>query len=199
MVRFAALLLVLAAGGAAPEPTAPAPSQATPPWTIRDEIVALVRGPGAPQPRALTLTRLEEEARIALVSRGAIAAADAPLDGEALRAALEWLVDQTLLGDEATRLEVLDVDPAEVQGELRRFRERFADAAAYRAFLDRLELAEDELAAILRRTLRVARYVESRTAASDAEGTTRKVRALVADLRGRSEVRILDRLEWTDR
>jgi hypothetical protein len=196
MVRSAALLLVVAAGAAAPAPREPI---AAPSSRIREEVVALVRGPGAPQPRVLTLTRLEEEARIALVSRGASAAADAPLDGDALRAALEWLVDQTLLGDEATRLEVLDVDPAEVAGELQRFRQRFADEVAYRAFLDRIELTEEELAAILRRTLRVARYVESRTAAPDAEGTTRKVRALIADLRGRSEVRILDRLHWADR
>jgi hypothetical protein len=190
---------VLLAAGSPASDAAPAPAPGEAGWRIREEVVALVRGPGASQPRAITLTRLEEEARIALVSSGATAAAEAPLDGPALRAALEWLVDQTLLGDEATRLQVIVVEPAELEAELRRFRERFADPAAYRAFLDGLELVEEELAAVLHRTVRVARYVESRTAAADAEGTTRKVRALVADLRGRSEVRVLDRLEWMGR
>jgi hypothetical protein len=167
-------------------------------WEIREEVVALVRGPGAPSPRVITLTRLEEEARIALVSQGATAAADAPLDGAALRATLEWLVDQTLLGDEASRLQIIDVDPAELAAELDRFRARFPDPARYRAFLERLEIEEEDLADILRRTLRVARYVESRTAAVDADpqAVARKVRAIVADLRGRSEVRLLDRLAW---
>jgi hypothetical protein len=196
MVPSLAAALLLAAAAPATAEAAEAARPGDGGWRIREEVVALVRGPGAAQPRALTLTRLEDEARIALVSRGATAAADAPLDREVLRAALDWLVDQTLLGDEATRLQVIDVEPAEVEAELRRFQERFADAAAYRAFLDRLELPEEELDAILHRTLRVARYVESRTAAGDAEGTARRVRALVADLRARSEVRILDRLEW---
>jgi hypothetical protein len=140
---------------------------------VVERVVAVVRGPGAPQPRVITLTRLEEEARIALVSRGAVAAAAAPLDAAALRAALDWLVDQTLLGDEVARLQVLEVEPGEVEDELERFRGRFARRPEYAAFLERLELAEEDVAAVLRRTLRVQRYVESRTgragAVSDAE------------------------------
>jgi hypothetical protein len=194
MLPLAAALVAVAV--AAEEP--PRPGDA-PGWTVREEIVALVRGPGAAQPRVLTLTRLEDEARVALVSRGGTDAAAAPLDAAALRAALDWLVDQTLLADEATRLEVLDVDPADVDAELRRFRERFGGETAYRAFLDRLELAEEELAGMLRRALRVARYVESRTAASDPEGAARRVRALVADLRARSDVRIVGALEGAGR
>lgn len=202
-----------------------APAAAAP--QVVDEVVAVVRGPGAPQPRVITLTRLEEEARIALVSRGAVAAATAPLDRAALRATLEWLVDQTLLGDEVARLQILEVAPAEVDEALRRFRNRFSRPADYRAFLDRLELSEEDVAAVLRRTTRVQRYLESRAgraaAVSDAEVDAwlashekeaagvdpaaargavrarlsqerleRQVRAVVSDLRGRSDVRILE-------
>jgi hypothetical protein len=217
MNRGLALVLGIFLAGATPA--------ATP--QLAEEVVAVVRGPGAPQPRVITLTRLEEEARIALVSRGAVAAATAPLDRAALRATLEWLVDQTLLGDEVARLQILEVAPAEVDEALRRFRERFGRPADYHAFLDRLELSDDDVAAVLRRTIRVQRYLESRAgraaAVSDAEVDAwitgheketagvdpaaargavrarlsqerleRQVRAVVADLRGRSDVRILE-------
>jgi hypothetical protein len=190
-------------------------------------VVAVVRGPGAPQPRVITLTRLEDEARIALVSRGALAAASAPLDDAALRAALEWVVDQTLLGDDVSRLQVFEVDPAEVEEALRRFAARFEKPGDYALFLERNELAPEDVAAVLRRTMRVERYVESRagraTAVSDGEVEAfvvanperippgdpdaarravrarlaqRKledhVRALVQDLRRRSDLRIAD-------
>jgi len=128
------------------------------------------------------------------VSRGAIGAAVAPLDRAALRAALVWLVDQTLLGDEAARLQVFEVEQADLDAEVQRFRERFARPADYRAFLDRFELSEEELARVLRRTLRVQRYVESRAGAGEPAAVERKVRSMVEDLRRRSEVRILDDL-----
>jgi hypothetical protein len=158
---------------------------------VVEEVVAVIRGPGAPQPRVVTRTRLEEEARIALVSRGGTAAATAPLDRAALRAALTWVVDQTLLGDEATRLQLFEVDAAEAEAELRRFRQRFGTPAEYQAFLARLDVAEEDLGAVLRRTLRVQRYVESRAGSSDPAVVERKVRAMVDDLRRRSEVRVL--------
>jgi hypothetical protein len=179
---LASLALALAGSARAAEPR------------VVEEVVAVVRGPGSAQPRLITLTRLEEEARIALVWRGALGAASAPLDRVALRAALEWVVDQTLLGDEVTRLQVFDIDAREVEEELRRFRDRFPRLEDYRAFLGQLELGEEELAAVLRRMLRVQRYVESRAGAAEPAAVEGKVRALVADVRGRAEVRVLSDL-----
>jgi len=195
-----------------------------------EQVIAVVRGPGTPQPRVITLTRLKEEARIALVSRGATQAASAPLDADTLRATLEWLVDQTLLGDEVARLQVFEVTPGELEAELRRFRERFADPGAYVAFLARLDLEEDDVAAVLRRMLRVQQYVQSRITggsgvgeeealawitanpdrvrglepaaaqrearlALEEERAARQVKALVADLRARSDVRMVGDVE----
>lgn len=195
---------------------------------IVEQVVAVLRTPSSTQPRVVTLTRLEEEARIALVSRGATEAGERPLDGPALRAGLEWLIDQMLLHDEVVRLQVFEVDRAEVLEELRRFQGRFPSLAGYRAFLGRCDLTEEELLVVLRRMLRVQRYVESRVSgaarvkesevdralaergaggpADDPaalraavrarlleEGTRREVKALLADLRGRAEVRVLER------
>jgi hypothetical protein len=128
---------------------------------VLDEVAAVVRAPGG-DTRVVTLSKLREEARIALVSRGATDAAFRPLDGPALLAALQWYVDQILLFDEVARLRVFEVDRAEVLGELRRFKERFGRPEDYRAFLDDNELTEEELAAVLRRTLRVQHYLDSR-------------------------------------
>lgn len=129
---------------------------------VVEEIVAVVRTPAGPGTRVLTLTKVEEETRIALVSRGAIGAADGPLDEAALRAGLEWLVDQTILADEAERLRVAEVRREEADAELQRFRSAFPSPAAYAAFLARADLPEEELLATLARTIRVRRYLESR-------------------------------------
>jgi hypothetical protein len=129
---------------------------------VVEEVVAVVRNPAGAAPRPITLTKLVEEARVALVGRGATAAAFRPLDAEALRAALDWLVDQMLVADEAARLGLEDVDREAVAAELRRFQARFATRDEYARFLEEADLSEDELAVTLGRTLRVQRYLESR-------------------------------------
>jgi len=193
---------------------------------IVEQVVAVVRSAASTQPRVITLTRLEEETRISLVSQGATLAAEAALDGPALRAGLQWLVDQILLHDEVVRLQAFEVERADVQQELGRFRGQFADRAAYRAFLARCDMTEEELLVVLRRMIRVKRYLDSRVtgaarvreadvdrwlAASGApeardraairevvrrklveERTAAEVKALLGDLRGRAEVRILE-------
>lgn len=146
-----ALALLLAAA-----PSGPAGAQ------VVEEIVAVVRNPPSAPPRVVTLTKLTEEARVALVSRGATAAATGTLDRAALRAALEWLLDQMLVADEAARLRIDEVPRQEVLDELRRFRARFEEPEAYEHFLAANELAEEELLVTLARMVRVQRYVESR-------------------------------------
>ena len=149
MVLAAALALALAA---------PAP----PEGRIVEEIVAVIRNPPSAPPRVVTWTKLVEEARIALVSRGAIEAASGTLDRAALRAALEWLLDQMLVADEAAKLRLDEVDRQAVLGELRRFQGRFPTFVRYERFLEQAELSEDELLATLARMVRVERYVQSR-------------------------------------
>src|SRR5512144_92383 len=133
-------LLLLAVALAAPPP---------PGGRVVEEIVAVVRNPASAPPRVVTLTKLTEEARSALVSRGATAAATGPLDAEALRAALDWLLDQMLLADDAARLRVDDVPRDDVLAELRRFRAQVGSPQDYARFLQESDLTEDELLATL--------------------------------------------------
>lgn len=163
MLSAVAVALALAStppsGATQPLPPAAAPAVE---GRLVDEIVAVVRNPPSAPPRVVTYTKLVEEARVALVSRGATEAATGPLDRAALRAALEWLLDQLLVADEAAKLRLDDVDRDALAAEVRRFRGRFATPAAYERFLAEGELSEDELAATLARMLRVERYVQSR-------------------------------------
>jgi hypothetical protein len=152
-----AVLLAAVALGATPAAASPEGRA-----RVVEEVVAVVRNPAGAPPRIVTLTRLVEEARIALVSRGATEAATQPLDAAALRAALEWHLDELLVADEAARLAVDEVDRAAVQAEVRRFAAQFPTPEAYAAFLAASELTEEEVAATLARGLRVQRYVESR-------------------------------------
>jgi hypothetical protein len=126
-----------------------------------DEVVAVVATRGQ-EARIVTLTQVSEEGRIALVARGGIEAAFAPLDGAVLRASLDWYVDQLLLYEEAVRLQVFEVDRDAAQAELARFRAAFRSPRDYKAFLYRIDATEEDLASVLRRMLRVRRYLESR-------------------------------------
>jgi hypothetical protein len=191
------LLLALGAttaGAASPGPAAQG--------TVIEQVVAVVRNPPGSPPRAITLSRLTEEARIVLVSRGAIEAAFRPIDDRALSATLSWLIDQTLLSDEAARLQLAEVSREQAAGELRRFQARFPDRAAWSRFLASAALTEDEVTGVLSRMLRVDRYLETRVGkggiVEDAEvasfakerglpvegrGAREAVRARVAELR----------------
>ncbi len=128
-----------------------------------DEVVAVVRTIGG-EPRVVTLSRLTEEARIVMISRGATEAALRPLDGPALGATLDWLVDQLLLSDEAARLKVFEVDRSEAQAELQRFKKQFSRPDGYADFLAANDVSEDDVVGVLRRMLRVQRYLDSRVA-----------------------------------
>jgi hypothetical protein len=192
---------------------------------VVEEVVAVVRNPASAPARVVTLTKLTDEARIALVSRGATEAATGPLDREALRAALEWLLDQMVLADEAARLRIAEVEREEVLAELSRFRARFASPAAYDRFLAASQLGEEELLVTLGRIARVRRYLESRvgraarvdedevdrwlrergaTGSAPARDAVRahlveekaraQVKDLLAELRGRAEVRVVGSL-----
>ena len=128
---------------------------------VVDTVVAVVATRGR-DARIITLSKVAEEGRIALVSRGGIEAATSVLDGAVLRASLDWYVDQLLLHEEAVRLQVFEVDRDEAVAELTRFKAEFATPREFKAFLFEIDATEEELTATLRRNLRVRRYLESR-------------------------------------
>jgi hypothetical protein len=126
-----------------------------------EEVAAVVR-PRSGEARVITLTKVSEEGRIALVSHGGLDAAFRPLDAAALRASLEYYIDQVLLHEEAVRLNIFEVDRADSEAALSRFQAVFARPEDFRAFLRSLDVTEEELLATLRRAVRVRRYLESR-------------------------------------
>ena len=128
---------------------------------VVDQVVAVVATRGR-EARIVTLSRVSEEGRIALVSRGGIEAATATLDGAVLRASLDWYVDQLLLHEEAVRLQVFEVEREAAVAELARFKAEFATPGQFKAFLFEIDATEEELTSTLRRSLRVRRYLESR-------------------------------------
>jgi hypothetical protein len=152
------MLALMVAAGAAAAPAPPAP----PEGRVVEEIVAVVRNPPGAAPRLVTLTRLTAEARVVLVSRGATEAAFRPLDEEALRAALGWLLDETVVADEFARLRLQEPDAAALSTQLQAFRAAFAGPAEYARFLAEAELSDAEVAAVLLRSLRARRFLESR-------------------------------------
>jgi hypothetical protein len=202
-----------------------APPDTSPPGEARvvERIVAVVRNPAGAAPRPITLTRLTEEARIALIGRGGVEAATATLDAPALRAALRGLIDQWLVADEAKRLQVDEVAREDVLLMLRHFQDRFPSPEAYRTFLASADLSEAEVEVTLTRQLKVQRYLDSRVGRAarvtdeevaaflekrgatlesasarqavrqqlSAEKVGIQVRQLLADLRGRADVRVL--------
>ena len=129
-----------------------------------DTVVAVIGAPGG-EGRArtvVTLTELELETRVTVISRGGAEAAEAPIPSETLARSLDWLIAEHLLLFEAEGLAVAAVEPSEVARAVAAFRDRFPDVAAYRRFLERNEVTEPELGRILRRSLLVARYLDSR-------------------------------------
>ena len=162
-VLVAVLCLVGPARAEDEPPAARTPS--APPGEVLDRVVAVVGG------EVVTLSALEFEARVWLVERGALDAADAPLGTPALRAALELSLSQRLQVQDAERLEAFPVEPAEVEARLARLRGQFPSLAAFEAFLARHDADVPQLAALLARALRAERVLDRRI----------RLRALVTD------------------
>jgi hypothetical protein len=179
--------IVLASGGT--------PAGSSNEAAVVEEVVAVVRNPAGAPPRVITLTRLTEEARIVLVSGGAVEAAFRPLDAKALSATLAWLFDQTLLADEAARLQLGALTREQAADELHRFQARFPERSAWTRFLATTGLTEEEIGAVLARSRRVERYLESRIGRggvvedADVEAFAREHGMAVASVAAREAVR----------
>jgi hypothetical protein len=131
---------------------------------VIDRIVAVIdaQGPNGTERMVIALSDLEFEAAVALVQQGAMQAATARLDTEALRTALDYAIAQRLEVLEADKVESLPVDEAELEGALQKFAARFESPKAFAQFLSRHEADRTQLVAVLRQGLRAARVLDSR-------------------------------------
>jgi peptidyl-prolyl cis-trans isomerase SurA len=76
------------------------------------------------------------------------------------RETLDGLINRKLLLQEAARLRFVDVSDQEVSAELDRVRRGIGSDAAYRVFLSRSAMTEEELKEMLREQLLVQRFVQ---------------------------------------
>lgn len=150
-----AIALLLAAG---PVQAAPSPIET---GRLVDRIVATITLGDAHSRILITLSDLEVEARVALISRGAVLAADAELPPDTLAATLEWSIAQHLLLAEAEQLAVAVAEAPELEAALGAFRDELGDGA-YERFLARWEVEPADLLRLMRRRIVVDRYLASR-------------------------------------
>jgi hypothetical protein len=185
---------------------------------LLDEVVAVVEA------HSITLSEVAAETRVRLVEAEGSSALNAPLDRRILAASLRKTVEERIVLSEMQRLKLFDLEPGEIEALLARLRARFPSRADFDAFARSVELTDEEIGAILARELRVARYLDNRLKLaaqlrdSELEEATRGkklsdgereqlraqlaqekyqrlLRELLADLRRRSTVRVLDPLD----
>jgi hypothetical protein len=121
-----------------------------------DEVVAVVES------QTITLSELSAETRIRLVEQQGAQLADAMPDRELLAASLRRVVEERVVLAEVDRLKLFDLDRAEVDAALARLRGKFPARERWEAFARSLQLTDDEIAAVLARGIRVARYLDNR-------------------------------------
>jgi hypothetical protein len=185
---------------------------------LLDEVVAVVEA------HSITLSELAAETRVRIAAEHGPAPAAAVLDRRLLAASLRKTIEERVVLSEVERLKLFDLDRSEVDALVARLRSRFPTLADYEAFARSIELTDDEIGAILARELRVARYLDNRlklaaqlreseiddaarghqlTAAEREqlrsrlaqEKYQRLLQELLAELRRRSTVRVLDPLD----
>jgi hypothetical protein len=121
-----------------------------------DEVVAVVES------QTITLSELSAEARIRLVEQQGAQLADATPDRALLAASLRRVIEERVVLAEVDRLKLFDLDRAEVDAALARLRGKFPARERWEAFARSLQLTDDEIAAVLARGIRVARYLDNR-------------------------------------
>ena len=151
-LRHSAIALCLYGVVALAQPTE---LQVIPPRVI-DRTVASIEG------KVIVYSQLQFEARVLLIAAGGKNAAFAPLDQEVLQASLQAMVDQRLALLEADKLEAYPLEAGELERAIASFRSRFDTEQRFAEFLDAHEADLNDLAEVLRRSLRASRALEGK-------------------------------------
>lgn len=141
-------LLCLLAPVAARSADAPGP-------VLLDEVVAVVEA------RPITRSELEVEALLVRAFESGAQTLREPVEPALLARTLDRLIDELVVWDEADRLQVFRLTPAEVSAAQVALETRL-DGPAFQRFLAEHELDDRSLAALIERQLRVARYLDQR-------------------------------------
>jgi hypothetical protein len=148
------------------------------PGRVFDRGVASVGG------QLVTLSQLDFEARVLLVSAGGASAAFGELDQQALEASLAAIIDQRLATFEADKLDAYPLAPGELDQAVAHFRTRFLSDDRYRTFLAAHDATESDMALVLRRSLRARRVLDGklRLKAQVSDAEARRLQADREDL-----------------
>jgi hypothetical protein len=151
----------------------------------------------------ITQSQLEAEARVAMAQHGHVAEAQAPLSQGELQTALDYLIDQMLLEEEAERLQIFPVTDEETRAGQEGLIAQFPSVLAYQEFLERFGIGTETVEESVRRGLRAERYLTDRIrtqiqAGASQEEANAVAKELVAQLRARSDVRVLVQLQAGD-
>ena len=123
---------------------------------VIDRAVASIEG------KVIAASQLEFEARVLLIAAGGVQAAFAPLDQQVLDASLRAVVDQRLALLEADKLEAYPLEQGELERSIASFRARFESESRFADFLNAHEADLNDLAEVLRRSLRAQRALEGK-------------------------------------
>ncbi|MFH1808254.1 MAG: SurA N-terminal domain-containing protein [Pseudomonadota bacterium] len=110
----------------------------------------------------ITLGQVEAEARLVLLRRGGAAGAERAIDDGLRAAVLQYMINQEIILAEARRLQLFQVPEEAIHDEVVRIARLFGDRDHYLAFLAHQGLSESDVVDIVRRDLRVARFLKSR-------------------------------------
>ena len=112
--------------------------------------------------QVIAASQLEFEARVLLVNAGGVNAAFAPLDQAVLEASLRAVIDQRLALLEADKLDAYPLEPGELERAIVAFRGRFESEGRFAEFLGHHEADLNDLAEVLRRSIRAQRALEGK-------------------------------------
>jgi hypothetical protein len=157
----------------------PADGGALGPARVIDRVVASVDG------RVITLSQLEFETRVHLITRGGAAAAFRPLDDDDRRAGLTQSITERLATLEADRFEAYQLEPGELEQAIADFTARLGSEGLLREFLVAQDADVADVGAVLRRSLRAGRALDGRLRlkATVTESEVKRAQADVVALR----------------
>ncbi len=156
---------------------------------VLDRSVAAVDG------RVITQAQLDFETRVLLVNAGGAEAAFAPLGFDDLKKGLELIIDHRVTTLEADKLDAYQLEVGENERLVARFRDAIGGDSQLRRFLDEHEAELNDIAQVLRRSVRSGRVLDGRLRlkAQVSEADARRYQAEHTEVRalGVQQVRAL--------
>ncbi len=157
---------------------------------VLDRSVASVDG------RVVTQSALDFETRVLLISAGGADAATAPLSFDDLKKGLELIIDHRVTTLEADKLDAYQLEAGESERLVARFRDAIGGEPQLRRFLDDHEAELNDVAQVLRRSLRSSRVLDGRLRlkAQVSEADARRYQNEHPEMKGKPVVQVRELL-----